>query len=405
MNPFPNMFSSLAERSFRLYFCGQAVSMIGTWAQRIAMGWLVYRLTGSVWMLGLLGFASGISMFLLAPFGGVLSDLFDRRRLMFITQWMMLAQAVALVALVWSGVVRPWHLIVLSVLLGTISAIDTPVRQSLISKLLTNRANIANAIALNSLLTNCARVLGPAAASLLLTAWSETACFALNAASFLFVLYALHAMDWKETAMPQARFKLQLFTDGARHAWNNPALRRPLAFVAVVSFTVGQYPTLMPVIAEALFKGGPARLGILMSCGGIGAILNAFMLMRRAHAADLPKFAAIGGLLAGLAMAALALAHTFWLGAALMVFVGGGMIASIASTNTWLQNTVEESYRGRTMGLYAMAAFGVQPFGSIVSGAIGAVADIRTILMLNGLLCAGSAILYANLRPQAARAY
>ena len=400
MNALPSMFASLGERSFRLYFCGQAVSMIGTWAQRIAMGWLVYRLTDSVWMLGLLGFASGISMFLLAPFGGVLSDMFDRRRLMFVTQWMMLAQAVALVILVWSDAVRPWQLIALAILLGTISAIDTPVRQSLISNLLSNRANIVNAIALNSLLMNSARVIGPTVASLLLTAWGETACFALNAASFFFMLYALHAMDWKETSLSQARFKLQMFTDGVRHARNDPALWRPLAFVAVVSFTVGQYPTLMPAIVETLYKGGPGRLGILMSCSGIGAILSALMLARHALPGDLPKFASIGGLLAGLAMAALAFTGVFWLGAVMMVIVGGGMIASIASTNTWLQNTVDESYRGRILGLFAMAAFGVQPFGSIVSGAIGEVADIGSILLLNGFLCAGGAAVYAWRRPR-----
>jgi MFS family permease len=378
--------------------------MIGTWAQRIAMGWLVYRLTGSVWMLGLLGFSSGISMFLLAPFGGVLSDVFDRRRLLFITQWLMLAQAVALVILVWSDAVRPWHLISLAILLGTISAFDTPVRQSLISQLLTNRANIGNAIALNSLLMNSARVLGPSMASVLLTAWGETACFALNAVSFFFMLYALHAMDWKQTAVHEASFQLQLFTDGAKHAWNNPALRRPLAFAAVVSFTAGQYPTLMPAIVETLYKGGPARLGVLMSCSGIGAILSALMLARHPHAADLPKFSIVGGLSAGLAMTALALVDMFWVGAALMVFVGGGMIASIASTNTWLQNTIDESYRGRIMGLFAMAAFGMQPFGSIVSGAIGTVADIRCILLVNGLLCAGGAVIYASRRSRSPRA-
>lgn len=373
--------------------------MIGTWAQRIAMGWLIYRLTGSVWMLGLLGFSGGIFMLLLAPFGGVLSDLFDRRRLMFVTQCLMLIQAIALLIIVWFGVVRPWHLIFLATVLGIISAIDTPIRYSLIPRLVTDRANIPNAIALNSLLMNGARVIGPAVGSLLLTTSGETACFALNAATFVFMLYSLSRMHWIEAPASAVGSQMRFFADGIKHVRDNPLVWKPLLFIAVVSFTVSQYPTLMPAVAEIIYKGGPAELGVFLSCAGTGSVFSALLLAKWGHTADLPKIASVGGLFAGAAMVLIAFVNIPLLGAILMVFIGGGMIAAIASTNTWLQNSISEAYRGRIMGLFSMAAMGIQPLGSIVSGAIGNFVDIRCVLFLNGMLCLSGAAIYVRRRP------
>lgn len=373
--------------------------MVGTWAQQVAMGWLVYRLTGSVWMLGLLGFASGISMLLLAPFGGVLCDLFDRRRLMYITQCLMLFQSIVLLLLVWSGIVRPWHLIILTALLGAVAAIDTPIRYSLISKLVDDRANISNAIALNSLLMNGTRAIGPAAASLLLALWGEAACFAYNAVTFLFMLYALKRMHWKEVPAPTASFQMRFFADGVKHARDNPPVWKPLLFVAIVAFTISQYPALMPAVVDTLYEGGSAELGMFLSCAGVGSVVSALVLVRWGHAADLPKIASIGGLLAGAAMTLMALIEISWLGAALMIFVGGGMIAAVASTNTWLQKSISDAYRGRIMGLFSMAAIGVQPLGSIVSGAAGSFVNIRYVLFVNGILCLIGAAIYARRRP------
>lgn len=388
------LLGALAIPNFRLYFLGQTASMVGTWAQRVAMAWLAYRLTGSVWILGVLGFASGISMLVLAPFGGALCDRYDRRRLMLVTQWLMLLQALALLGLTWSGWIGAWHLVALALVLGTISAIDTPIRHTLIAKLVPERERLSNAIALNSLLMNGARVAGPAIASLLLALFSEAACFALNAASFAFMLIALHRMRWNDAAPSKQTLTLRFLADGLRYARDHAPIRRSLLFVAVVSLTVSPYTNLMPAIVGELYTQGSSALGLLLSSGGVGAVLSALMLANQRTARRMPLLGVAGAAVSGAAFGLLPLAPALWWAAGLMVLVGGGMITAVASSNIWIQHEVDESMRGRVMGLYAMAALGMQPVGSLAAGALGAAVGMPLMLVANGFACALAAGLY-----------
>lgn len=374
--------------------------MAGTWAQRIAMAWLAYRLTDSVWMLGLLGFASGVPMLVLAPFSGALCDLYDKRRLMLGTQALMLTQSIVLSVLVWRGSIQPWHLLALATLLGVLTAIDTPVRYALVPKLVQSD-NIANAIALNSLLMNCARVVGPGLASLLLTFTNELACFALNTASFFVMLFCLWRIRWGEAQAQGDGFRLRFFSEGLRHVAAHPGLRNPMFFAALIALTISTYPTLMPAIAMTYTPSGPKTLGVFMVCAGMGSVCSALLLARQSSfpSAHLPRIAGASGVVAGVAMTGLGFCDTVWLGSALMLAVGGGMVGAIASTNMWLQNAVTDDYRGRVMGLFAMASIGMQPLGSLASGAVGHALDMHQVLALNGAACVLGSVLYSRWRP------
>lgn len=382
------MFNSLKDGNFRLYFIGQAISMFGTWAQRVGVGWLAYRLTESVWMLGILGFAGGISMLLLAPYGGVLSDKYDRRKLMLLTQSLMMVQASALAVLAWLGKVEPWHLVALALFLGIVFAIDTPIRHSLIPRLVKNREQLPNAIALNSVLMNGARFVGPAVAAVVIQRYGEAFCFALNAATFVVIIYTLTRMRWdSEPARTSSTNIKRLLADGFSHARNHKPTRDALVFVAVVSFTVSQYPSIMPAIAARLYDGGPSQLGFLLSCAGIGAVCMAMVLARWSSVATLPRLSGVGAMVAGACMAALPTMKAIWFGGTLMYLLGAGLLAAIAGTNTWLQHNVHDAIRGRIMGLYSMAAFGAHPIGSMLSGAMGEWINLPFVLTLNGLVC------------------
>jgi MFS family permease len=387
MPTFP-LFRALSHRNFRLFFFGQGLSLIGTWLQQVAMSWLTYRLSGSALLLGVVTFCQYIAVLLLAPVAGVLADRVDRRRALLITQSVMVTQALILTALTATGKVAVWHVAALALVLGCASAFDIPLRHAMIARLVADRAHLPNAIALNSLLINCARVVGPALAGILIAAVGEAACFGLNALSFGAVLYALTQMRWPaaRTPAPPAGW-LASWLEGAKSAFGFRPIRAALLLIALISSTVGTYSTLMPVFAKDVFGGDAHTLGMLLSAAGGGALLSALYLASRHTTRGLDRVILVAGAIASLAMLAFAYSTRFALALPLLVVLGAGLIAAQASIQTLVQTLVDDDKRGRVMSLYTMAFLGMLPFGNLAAGAVARYAGEATAFTLNACVC------------------
>ncbi|HET9047091.1 MAG TPA: MFS transporter, partial [Casimicrobiaceae bacterium] len=267
-------FRALRHRNFRLFFIGQGLSNVGTWLQQVAMGWLTYRLSGSAWLLGVVAFSANAGMLVFGTWAGVLADRVHRRRALYLTQSLMLLQAVVLATLTALGYIQVWHLIALALFLGIVSSFDIPVRQSLYVYLIDDRADLPNAIALNSFLVNAARVIGPALAGVLLAIVSEAACFALNALSFAAVIIAVARMKFPREPGAAARASgwWSSWLEGFRYASRHPPARALLALVAALAWTITPYSSLMPIYAKDVYGGGPHTLGFLLAAAGAGAL-------------------------------------------------------------------------------------------------------------------------------------
>lgn len=386
--PLPRTFRALRHRNFRLFFIGQGLSLVGTWLQQVAMGWLVYRLTGSAWLLGVVAFCSNVGILLLSGIAGVVADRIDRRRGLMTTQSLMLAQALALAVLVAFHWIQTWHLIVLALWLGTCSAFDVPLRQALYVHFVDDRGDLANAIALNSMLVNAARVIGPAIAGMLLALTSEAVCFALNALSFVAVIVAIARMRWPRDARgsPLSHGWWQSWAEGARYAWALEPVRSLLGLVAALAWTIAPYSSLMPVYAKDIFGGGPHTLGYLLSAAGLGALLSTAYLAGRASVRGLGVVIAVSAGVSGAALAAFSYMGSLPVALALIFFVGGGVILAAASANTILQTIVEDRLRGRLASFYTLAFLGVAPLGNLAAGAIAGAIGTRFTFALNGVL-------------------
>jgi MFS family permease len=380
-------FRALRYRNFRLFFIGQGLSVIGTWLQQVAMGWLVYRLTGSALLLGVVAFCATVGILLFTNVAGVLADRIDRRRGLLVTQSLMLVQAVVLAVLTWTGAIATWHLVALSLWLGVCTAFDLPMRQSMYVHFVEDRVDLPNAIALNSFLVNTARVVGPALAGMLLAVTSEAICFALNALSFLAVITAFLRMEWP--ARVQVKHEGGWWTswvEGARYAIGLAPVRVLLILVAVLSWTVSPYSTLMPVFARDVFGGGPNTLGWLLSAAGAGALLATGYLASRPSVRGLAGVMVRASIGCGAALALFAYTRNLALGLALLFVVGGGAIFTAASTNTILQTIVDDRLRGRVAAFYTLAFLGVAPLGNLAAGALAARVGAPMTFLVNGTL-------------------
>ena len=394
-------FRALKHRNFRLFFVGQGLSMMGTWLQQVAMGWLTYRLTGSAWLLGVIAFCANVGILLFGTWAGVLADRVRRRRALYFTQSLMLAQAIVLTVLTALGHVQVWHLIVLSLWLGIVSAFDIPVRQSLYVHLVDDRADLPNAIALNSFLVNGARVVGPALAGLLLAVVSEAVCFALNALSFVAVIVAVARMHFPREPGPAARHASwwSSWVEGFRYVWEYPPARALLTLVAVLAWTIAPYSSLMPIYAKDVYGGGPHTLGFLLAAAGGGALLSTGYLAGRDNIRGLMRVIALAAATSGLALAAFAYLRIFPLAFALMVAVGGGVILAAASANTILQTIVDDRLRGRVAGFYTLAFLGVAPLGNLAAGALAAQLSAQATFAINGVVAALAAAWFWRRMP------
>jgi MFS family permease len=386
---FGHTFRALAHANFRRYFAGQSVSLIGTWLQQVAMGWLTYRLSGSALLLGVVAFCANIFILLLGPFAGVLADRVDRRRALYVTQSLLAAQAVILALLTGFEVVTVGQIVLLAVWLGLVSAFDVPLRQTLYVHLVDDRADLPNAIALNSFMVNAARVLGPALAGLLLSYVGEAVCFAVNALSFVAVLVSLARIRWPVATRnePGGGFR-ERWREGARYAFGFPPIRASLALIAITAWTVSPYSSLMPIFAKDIYGGGPHTLGYLLSAAGAGALASTLYLAGRESIVGLGRVIALATIGCGLALAAFALLRVFALALLLLAVVGGGVILAAAATNTILQTIVPDRLRGRVLGFFTMAFLGVAPLGNLVAGVLARGFGAPATFAFNGVVCA-----------------
>jgi MFS family permease len=385
-------FRALSHRNFRLFFVGQGLSLAGTWLQQVATGWLTYRLTGSPWLLGLVAFCGSAGILFFGTFAGVVADHVHRRRALYVTQSLMLAQAVALAFLTWTGRIEVWHLVVLALFLGIVAAFDIPLRQALWVHLVEDRDDLPNAIALNSFLVNVARAVGPALGGLLLAVASEAACFALNALSFLAVIFAIGRMRWAREPAPTARTGSwwASWVEGFRYVSRFPPARTLLILVALLSWTINPYSSLLPVYAKDIFGAGPQALGFLMAAAGVGALASTLYLASREAVRGLGRVIAMAAGTCGLALVAFSHLTAFPLALALMVLVGGGVILAAAGVNTILQTIVEDRMRGRLAGFFSLAFLGVAPLGSLAAGALAGAFGAPAAFAINGVIAAAA---------------
>lgn len=381
------MFRSLRHREFRDYFLGQMVSYIGTWMQQVAMAWLAYRISGSVLVLGLVGFASQFPILLFAPFGGVFSDRHDRRRLMLLTQTLALLQSLLLAVLTFSGVVEVWHLLVLAVWLGLVNAVDTPARQSIISSLVKERADLVNAIALNSFAMNSARFIGPALAGLLVSLSGETLCFFLNALSYA-VMVAILLRIRLSQAPPQRQPIMKVLREGVAYTLASPPIRTLLGIVATLSFFLTPVVVVMPFYAREVFHGDASTLGLLMSCSGSGSLVGAAFLASRRNVGLIAWMVGKAPFLATVSLMAFSVSTSLWLAMPLLVLVGLGMILTVATSNTLIQTLVHDHFRGRVMSYFTVAFLGLAPLGSLVAGAVADRVGVPATLFVGGIFAA-----------------
>ncbi len=393
---------SLRSRDYRIYFTGQLVSMAGTWMQQIAMGWLAYRLTDSALVLGLLGFASQVPILLFGALGGVWSDRMDGRRLMMWTQSLALLQALVLALLTWQGWITPSLLLFMAFLMGCINALDMPVRQSLVVHLVEDRTQLPNAIALNSMLMNATRFVGPALAGFIITVAGEAVCFALNAVSYLAVLLALLALRARPRG-DASKAALSALKEGLSYTFGHADIRLFLMLVATVSFLVTPYVVMMPLYARTIFHGDAQTLGLLVSSAGVGSLLAGIFLATRASIDGLARRVSLAATVSGGALALFALNTHHGLAYPILMVMGFCVVLIAAGSNTLLQIWVRDDMRGRVMATFSMAFLGVAPLGSLVVGSLAHGMGIRPTLFICGALTIGVGLLHnRRLRARAA---
>ena len=393
---FRDMFASLRSRNYRIYFIGQGVSLIGTWMQTVALSWLVYRLTGSVFLLGVIGFTSQIPTFVMAPFTGVISDRHNRLTILKMTQFFFMLQSLAMALLVLFKVIEPWHIVVLSIIFGVISAFDAPARQSLVMDLIDNKAYVGNAIALNSAIFNGARLIGPAVAGIVIAIVGEGICFLINAVSFIAVLLALTLIRIavKQESSGPADFRESL-GEGIRYTFNSIPIRMLILLLAAMSLVGMSYIVLLPAYAKEILHGGSETLGYLMSAMGAGALAGALTMAARKSVLGLTRIIAYGVILMGLSIALASFSAKLYLSMIFFFFTGLTMIMTLSAINTMLQTISDEDKRGRVMSFYAMALMGASPIGNLVAGSIASGIGVEWTMLIAGAITLLSGIWFS----------
>ena len=396
-----HLLRALRSRNYRLFVAGQSVSLVGTWMQQVAMSWLVYRLTGSAMLLGVVGFASQIPTIFISPVAGVLADRWDRRRLLIATQALAMFQAAFLAIVVLTGVVQVWQIILLSLILGVVNAFDIPVRQSFIVEMVEHREDLGNAIALNSSMVNGARLIGPAIAGLLVASVGEGICFILNAISYLAVIVALAAMripHGSHHSRPR-RHILHELHEGFMYAYKFGPIRSILLLVALVSLMGMPYAVLMPVFAKDILHGGAHTFGFLMTAAGSGALVGTLYLASRQSVLGLGRVIVTATIFFAAGIASFALSSNFILSLAALTLAGFGAMTLVSSCNTVLQTILDEDKRGRVMSFFTMAFVGMAPFGSLGAGTMAGIIGPRDTLLIGGGGCLVGAAIFARQLP------
>ncbi|MDZ8083584.1 MAG: MFS transporter [Nostoc sp. DcaGUA01] len=391
---------ALRSRNYQLFFAGQGISLIGTWMTQLATIWLVYDLTNSPLMLGVVGFSSQIPSFFLAPFGGVFVDRFSRYRTLIGTQILAMIQSLALAALALTGTIQVWQIIALSLFQGFINALDAPARQAFVPELVERREDLANAIAINSTMVNGARLIGPAIGGLLIASIGTAYCFLIDGLSYIAVIAALLAMKikpWKNSVTDGN--PLQKVKEGFVYAFSFPPIRAVLLLSALVSLLGLQNTILVPVIAEEVLKGGAETLGFLMAASGVGALSGGIYLATRQTILGIGKLIALAPAILGIGLISFSFSRFLPLSLFTMLFVGLGTILQIAASNTFLQTIVEEDKRGRLMSLYTMSFLGMIPVGNLLGGVLANRFGATNTLIFDGIACIICSIIFSKQLP------
>ena len=389
----PEFLRALRHPAFRTFFIGQLFGAMGSWVQLVAMGWLTYRITGSVFMLGVVGFAGQIALLFLAPVGGMLADRFDRRHMMMVNQVLIALQALTLAALTYADAIQPWHIVALALVLGAFYAIDAPIRQAIPIQLVGDARDLPNAIALVAITANTARLVGPSIGGVLVGLVGEAGCFMVNAASYLVTFLSVSVLQLASTRSAKPGSALQAIAAGMRYAAATPTLRLLLLFSACVAFFATSYLTLMPYFAREVYGAGPQLLGLLLGAAGMGSLAGSFYLAAYKRVQLLPRTVAITVAISGVALAIFPLTGLPSWGAAVLVPVGFGVVFCAGGANTLLQHLVRDDMRGRVMSLFVMLYYGVMPLGSLATGTLAEWIGAKPTLVTFGVITALSAFL------------
>jgi MFS family permease len=397
--PLPHSLRALGSPNFRRYYTGQAVSMIGTWVQSVALMWLAYRLSDSTWFTGLVGFLQSIPHLFLAPFAGVLGDRVNRRKLLMTVLSLLALQSTALAVLAGTNLITLPQIAALALLAGILNAFETPTRQSIFIQLLDRREDLPNAIALNSMLMNGTRLIGPSIGGLLIALFSEAVCFALNAASYFAVVGALWYVHLPPRSARAPSRPLADLAEGWRYAMGMLPVRRMLFTLALVSFAISPYSTLMPAMAVKAFGQGAGLVGLLIGAVGLGAFASAVTLARRPSVRGLARWLPAAAVIAGLGSFGFGLSTNVYASVALMTMVGFGMFMTGAACNTIIQTVVDEEKRSRVMSYYTMFFIGIAPFGHYLAGWLAEHVGVRVTFLLGGSLALVTGVVFALQLP------
>jgi MFS family permease len=385
---FSHAWRALRHRNFRLFFGGQSISLIGTWMTRVATSWLVYRLTKSSLLLGTVSFAGQIPTFLLAPLAGVIVDRIDRRKVLVWTQALAMAQSLALAWLTLAHRINITEVLVLSSMQGIINAFDMPGRQSFMVKMVEDRADLSNAIAINSSMVNVARLIGPSLAGILIAATNEGWCFLVDGISYIAVIASLLMMRVPSTVEAHSGTSmLAQLHEGWNYVAGFAPIKTILLLFALLSLMGWPFMVLMPIFAAQVLHGGPHTLGFLMGAVGVGSLISALSLVLRRSVRGLGKMIPIAATAFGVGLICFGLSTNLWLSMALLLLAGFGMMQGLTASNTIIQTLVDEKMRGRVMSYYTMAFVGMAPFGSLLAGVLAHAIGAPHTVIVSGIAC------------------
>jgi MFS family permease len=395
---------ALRSRNYSLFFGGQSISLVGTWMTRIAASWLVYRLTGSATLLGVVGFAGQIAGFVLAPLAGVWVDRWDRHKTLVWTQVLSMLQSLALAGLALAGIINIQEIIWLAFAQGIINAFDMPVRQAFVVQMVERREDLGNAIALNSSMVNAARLIGPAIAGVLISGVGEGYCFLIDGISYVAVILSLLLMRIpKAPARAVSRRVWEELREGWDYVSRSVSMRSILLLLALISLVGVPYSVLMPIFASQILHGGPHTLGFLMAATGIGALAGALSLAMRATVLGLGRRIVEMSALFGASMIGFALSGNLWVSIAILPVTGFAMMQTMAASNTILQTIADDQKRGRVMAFYSTAFLGMAPFGSLLAGIVAARIGAPETLVVGGVACMAGSLWFRRELPSIRR--
>ncbi len=391
---------ALRHRNYRLFFAGQSVSLIGTWLTKFATSWYAYRLTGSPFVLGLVAFFNQAPTSIIAPFAGVLVDRWNRRKVVIVTQIAAMFQSAGLAVFALTNTMTVWHLLALGSVQAVINAFDMPARQSFLGQMIEDRADLPNAIALNSSMVNSARLIGPVIAAVLVDLVGEGWCFTIDALSYLAVIASLLAMTVKPRPVRVRGGSIRAeLVEGVRYVAGVPLIRAVLLLMVVTSVLGGAYTSMLPIVAGDVLHGGPYTLGILLGSAGVGALGGALYLASRSSVVGLGSVIGRCAFGLGAALAALELAPTIWLAAPVLFVAGMSLMVQLAATNTLIQTLVDDDKLGRVMSIYAVAFFGGAPLGALLEGSLAdRIGPVHTFLIA-GIACMIGAVVFWRALP------